>query len=374
MKKLIYLASTFLFFGCTVIKQLNSEEVKVLKDCSNLVFDKQKALIDIEIDHVNTKFILDTGAGISALIDSTVIDFKNKKIGILGSVKGADRKKIKNKFLSVSLKNNLFESDNKVLTFIKMPISDCGLKKNYSGILGMDVFFDKKLSIQIDFSNNKLCNISDVQIQDLLNDKNYHLIKSVCKRSQIIIFVTIEGKEYPFKLDTGYSGNIIIPYSPELKFKNTNSIELNGFLYQTASSNTYGKEILYEKMPVSFGDFEFETKISTSTSIKAQNIGIEFIKGFDWIIDYNNNKVYIKRNQNKIYNQFSRKISYYSKSIKNNLLITTKEKSQTKFNLNDRIVSVNNQKVTPENICEMQDLLNKTEDWDTLKLEVVKGI
>ena len=46
----------------------------------------------------------------------------------------------------------------------------------------------------------------------------------------------------------------------------------------------------------------------------------------------------------------------------------------SKYNLGDEITSVNNQKVTPENICEMQDLLNKTEDWSTLNLEVIPAV
>jgi hypothetical protein len=39
--------------------------------------------------------------------------------------------------------------------------------------------------------------------------------------------------------------------------------------------------------------------------------------------------------------------------------------------LNNQIISVNNQKVTTENICEMQTLLNTTQNWDTLQLEVL---
>ena len=374
MKKIIVLLFVSLLSSCTAIKQMKNEKINFKKDCSSMFFDKQKALVNVVIDQIDTNFMFDTGAGISVLTDSTIIDYKTKKIGFLGSSKGADRKKIKNKFLTVSLKNNLFESENKVLVFINMPISVCSAKKKYSGILGMDVFLDEKSSMHLDFSNNKVCTISEDQIQILLKDNNKHLIKSDCKKSQIIVFVTIEGKEYPFKLDTGYNGNIIIPYSTEISFKNTNSIELNGLMYQTVGSHTNGKEIFYEKMPVSFGDFEFETKMSTSTSIKAQNIGLQFIKGFDWIINYNNNKVYIKRNENKIENLFSKKITYFAKAIKSNLIIVTKENSQTMFNLNDEITAVNNTKVTQENICEMQDLLNNTEDWNTLKLEVISKL
>jgi PDZ domain-containing secreted protein len=116
-----------------------------------------------------------------------------------------------------------------------------------------------------------------------------------------------------------------------------------------------------------------EAKLNVSTSIKAQNIGIDFIKAFDWLIDYNNNKIYVKRNQNSIESVFTRKVMYYAKVKAEKLEIVVKEKSQTKFNLGDEIVSVNRQKVTAENQCELQDLLNRTEDWNSLQLEVISN-
>jgi predicted aspartyl protease len=375
MKKL-YFIPLFLIFSCTAIKQLSNEKVEQKKECSSITFEKKTPLLTVKLDQVETSFLFDTGAGLSVLLDSTIIpNFNEKKFGYLGSAKGANRKKIKNRFLTVNLKTALFESENKVLTFINMPKSYCSKsKKTYTGILGMDLFFDQNLSMQLDFTNNKICNISAEELQ-LITNSNYYIIKSECKRSQIFIFLTIEGKEYKFKLDTGFIGTISIPKTDDVNFTNTNKIELDGNLFATISGITNGTEILYEKMPVTIGNENVETKITVSSTIKAQNIGIDFIKGFDWVIDYNNNKIYIKRNSNTIDNTFSRKVSYYSKAQnENKLLIIVKEKSQSKYNLGDEITSVNNQKVTPENICEMQDLLNKTEDWNTLNLEVIPAV
>jgi hypothetical protein len=374
MKKTTYLAFSLLLFGCSAIKQLNNEEIKTEINCSNIFFEGKSPLIEVEIDNVKSKFILDTGAGISALMDSTIVpNFQGKKMGSLGSSMGADRKKIKNRFLSVQLKTKLFNSENKVLAFINTPISDCAkTKRSFTGILGMDVFLNENQLIQLDFTNNKVCNITKNQFLLELNDKNYTKIPSECKRDQIFVFLTIEGKEYKFKLDTGYTGTITIPSTGTTTFSG-NKMELEGTLHQTVSGYTKGLEIYYEKIPIVFGQEKLSSKLTVSNSIKAQNIGIEFIKGFDWLIDYNNNIVYFKKNDNKIPFEFSRKISYYAKANKENLVIVTKEKSQTKFNLNDQIISVNDQKVTHDNICEMQYLLNKTEDWNQLNIEVVSS-
>ena len=373
MKKLPLLLLFLLFSFCSTIKQLSNQKIEEKKGCSDMQIEGKNALLDVEIDRVNTKFLLDTGAGLSVLIDSTIVlDFKNKKFGSLGSAKGADRKKIKNRFFTVELNSDLFKSESKVLSFFNLPRNKCiKTKKEYTGILGMDVFFNEDFVMQLDFTNNKVCNITSTQLQQYLLDSQYQLLKSKCKANQIFVYLNIEGKEYPFKLDTGYTGNIIMPFDADLNFKNDKKLELEGSLFQTISSHTSGIEIVYGKMPIALGSYNLEAKLNVSTSIKAQNIGIDFIKAFDWLIDYNNNKVYIKRNQNPIESVLNRKISYYAKVNQEKLLVVIKEKSQTQYQLGDQIISVNGQKVTTENQCEFQDLLNKTDDWNSLQLEVI---
>ena len=374
MKKFLFLLLlTFSF--CSTIKQLTNQKIDENQGCSIITLDGKRVLLEMEIDHAATNFLLDTGAGLSVLIDSTIVkDFQNKEFGSLGSAKGADRKKIKNRFFTVELNCDLFKSESKVLSFINMPKSQCAQgKKSYSGILGIDAFFNQDFIMQLDFTNSKVCNINEEQLQQNLLNNQYQLLKSKCKSNQIFVYLEIEGKEYLFKMDSGYTGNIIMPYNEKLSFKNDKKLELEGSLFQTISSHTSGSEILYEKMPVTFGSFNLEAKLNVSTSIKAQNIGIDFIKAFDWLIDYNNNKIYVKRNQNSIESVFTRKVMYYAKVKAEKLEIVVKEKSQTKFNLGDEIVSVNGQKVTKENQCELQDILNKTEDWNSLQLEVLSN-
>jgi hypothetical protein len=255
-----------------------------------------------------------------------------------------------------------------------MPKSQCAQgKKSYSGILGIDAFFNQDFIMQLDFTDSKVCNINEEQLQQNLLNNQYQFVKSKCQKNQIFVYLNIEGKDYPFKLDTGYTGNIVMPYNENLNFKNENKTELEGSVFQTISSHTSGSEILYEKMPVSFGSYNLEAKLNVSTSIKAQNIGIDFIRAFDWLIDYNHNKVYVKRNQNIVESKFKRKVTYYAKVNNDKLEIVVKEKSQSKFNVGDEIVSVNGQKVTAENQCEIQDLLNKTEDWSSLQIEVLSN-
>lgn len=372
--KSILACTLFWMFSCTSVTKIASQEIKTKKAEQNLTFSGKIPLLPVIVDQKQANFIFDTGATVSALTDSTLVsDFKDKSFDFFLSTKGADGKKVKNKKVTVGFSSSLFESSNKVLTFIRMPIPVCSSKKAYSGIVGMDVFFDQGLSLQMDFSNNLIANISEDEFQKLILEGLYKRVKSDCKLGQIKVYFNVEGKEYPFLLDTGYTGSLIFPSQQELGFKGHSKIEMEGSIYQTVSNLTQGKETVYEKISVELADTKLEVKANVSSSIKAQNIGIDFIKGFDWLIDYKRNKVYVKRNQNKIESTFSRKVSYYAKVQSEKLVVAIKEKSQTRYQLGDQITAVNGHKVLPENICQLMDLLNKTEDWNTLSLDVISA-
>lgn len=371
--KIYLLMLSAIVTSCTALKYAMDEKIIVKKNCA-ILSGSNLPLIDVEIEGKNLPFILDTGAMGSVLFDSTAIgNFDSKKLAGLGSRYSADKKKAKNRFMTAKVVTKLFESENKLMTFSIFPESKCN-KSTMKGILGLDAFFEDKTVMFLNFSNNEVCNIdpSDVGIK-ISQDSGYHLVESECFQNQIYVYLVIEGKKLRFKLDTGYGGNIIMPASEATKFINNNQMTIQGTFYTTVSSFAVGTDIFYEKMPVHFAGRDFEAKTNVSTSIKAQNIGINFIKGFDWIIDYHKNKIYVKRNANIIENTFNRRITYYAKAEKEKLLISAKELSQRKFNLGDEIISVNGKRVTPENNCEIQDLLNRTEDWNTIDIEIARA-
>ncbi len=332
----------------------------------------QLATIVVNLENKPQLFIFDTGSMGSVILDSTVIEnFKTKKFGHFGTQVSADGNTRKNRMFTTKISCDLFESNNKLLGFSSFPKSKCSKGTTLKGLIGLDAFFENNTSLFLNYTNNEICNITNKELgEKIKTDSGYKKIKSVCKQNQIFVFLEIEGKEYKCKLDTGYAGNIIIPSDSEQHFSNPNKMVLEGTYFTTASSFSTGTEIFFEKMPVMFGGQNYETKVNVSTSIKAQNLGINFIKTFDWIIDFKNNKVFIRRNKNKLEGTFNRRVSYYAKAAEK-LTIVTKEASQTKYHIGDEITSVNGQKVTSENSCDMQDLLNKTEDWNTLQLEVI---
>lgn len=367
MKKILYLLSIASFCSCTTIKQLKNQEIKNLNNCTDIISDKKLVYFNTKIDDKDVLMLFDTGATMSVIFDSTAINgFQQKKFGILGSVSGADHKTSDLKTFTASFKNELFESNNKVFAYLKKDLLKCQRENKFKGVVGLDVFFKNNNSLYLDFTNNKVCNIIDLE----KNKKGFTKIKSKCKSNKIFIYVTIDNNEYEFKLDTGFSGTFSIPYNKDINLKKYNSIIFEGELFSSATSKTNGEEQFFEKVPIQIDDFNLTSKILVSKTIKNQNVGIQFIKAFDWIIDYKNNEVLIRKNKNIVESENNKNaFQFMTSAEKERLIVTAKQKNLTKFKINDEIISVNNIAINPENICEMQNLLNSTTNWEDLKID-----
>ena len=370
MKNFSFLIFFFLL-SCTTIKQISNQKVTSKSNCKLNEMNSKLIYFNAKLDNKEQAFLFDTGATMSVITDSVAIyKIEEKKFGNFGTVTGADNKTIDLKTFTAKFESELFESENKVFAFIPRPKTKCQPSESFKGILGLDVFFNNNNSLSINFTDNKICSVNLIENKEfLIND--YVEVKSECKSKQIFIFLTIEGMEYKFKLDTGFSGTLTIPFNEKLNFVKYNSITYIGNMFRTASSITTGEENFYENVSMSFNNSKVTSKLLVSKSIKAQNVGLSFMKAYDWIIDYNNNKVYIKKNKNEIDATFNKKLfSYLVVEKDNKLIITTKQKQLTAYNIGDEIILVNNQLVSSENVCEMQDLLNKTQDWNTLNIKV----
>lgn len=374
MKKLItaIIICGFLF-SCTAIKQFSKESMVSKVDCKNLEMNSSMIYFDVLLDGQNQKFLFDTGAAMTVITDSTaIVDYPSKKFGTLGTVTGADGKETDLRTLTAEIDSELFESTNKVFAYLPRPLTRCQKSEPFTGILGLDLFLRDENVLQLDFSNNKICNIPNNTKQELLKS-GYSKVKSEVKSRQIFIYLTIDGKELKFKMDTGFAGTVVIPYNKQSDFSMYNSMSIVGSMYRTATSTTIGEENFYEDVPVILNENVLPLKIHISQTIKSQNVGIAFLRGFDWIIDYKNSEVYLKRNSNIIDSKFNSKAFKYMVAEKDeNLFVSTKQKHLDQYNIGDQIIEVSDRKISPENICEIQELLNKTQEWSGLDVKIIK--
>lgn len=373
MKKSALLSIGILVVSCTAIKQISNEKIIAKRGCQALDTRNGIPVMRMFVDDSEHDFLFDTGAPFSTINDTLIINnFHGKAIGSIGKIKGGDNKGgIAKRNFTVSAKNDLFESDNKIMALTNMPISKCATGFTSKGIIGLDFFFNGPEPVLINFTDGKICNLDKTDLQNHLSNKAFREVESQCRLNTVFIFLTIAGKKHKFVFDTGYSGHLILPQSKNINLSTYNSMQLQGSYFSTVTALTNGIETFYEKVSIDFEGRKIDTKVILSETVAHKLAGLQFLKGFDWIIDYKNNKVYAKRNHLKIEETFNRKVSYYARADEK-LTIVVKEKNQTKYNLGDEIVSVNGTQVTPENNCELQSLLNRTEDWNTLNLEVIQ--
>jgi len=108
--------------------------------------------------------------------------------------------------------------------------------------------------------------------------------------------------------------------------------------------------------------------VLSNNLIKRNLLGVDFMKNYNWILDFKEGKIFFKPIEKKSDTRFSpenRAIIRDGKLI----FYQTGDPEKIRF-LDKEITSVNNRKTTPDNLCEIQKLLNETEDWGTLNIEI----
>ncbi|WP_264558917.1 hypothetical protein [Flavobacterium sp. N2270] len=370
MKKALMLMVTVILASCTTIKQLKNQDIQNYNKSTNLIEKNNLYYINSKIDNKSSLLLFDTGANMTVVFDSTAIEnFELKKFGNFGTVTGADGKLTDLRTFTAIFENEIFKSDNKAFAFIDKTNVKCKKEMYYKGVLGLDIFFKNDLNLFLNFSDNIIGNISEDEKTKITND-GYQKIKSKCKSNKVYIYLNINNTEYEFKLDSGFLGNFIIPFDEKLNFEGFDSLVYEGSLFNTATSTTEGEENFYENIPITIGDINLNSTILVSKTIKNQNAGINFIKCFDWVIDYEENSVYVKKNNIELKSKNNENAFQYRSKInsENELIISAKQKGFSEFNLNEKIISINSELVTESNICEMNDLLNKTQKWSDLNI------
>jgi hypothetical protein len=380
MKKTILLLSLIALTSCKTLSILSKQDVNTNESSEKIELNKNRILINCKIEDKPQTFEVDLGATTSVIFDTLVIpNYYKREKGTFGSVKSADSKATKSSFVALKVNNNLVSGSKKA--FLVLPIYnqsmsqyDCipsDSKNDKIGLYGYDFFGDDDYVTVMDFDKLAISNYKNERLNELIQG-GYHEIKSEFDDRWLSVFVTINSVEYKFKIDTGYNGSFCIPFKKDLNFLNEAHQSIEGNLYHTLTGTTKNKtDYFFNDKELVFNNSNYKTVLTISQSIKAQNVGIGFIKGFNWIIDFKNKKLYVKKNGLELDTKSSYTKKYIIVAENHKLKIMAKNTLETKYNVGDEITAINYTKVTPENICEMQDLIRKTEDLNTLNIEVI---
>ncbi|GAA0754924.1 hypothetical protein [Psychroflexus lacisalsi] len=354
--------------GCGLVSMMVDEEFEKVDDTLNLNLNKNGLTFPVLINNNETSLVFDTGSTIPFLYDEKVLNNrKPDKISNFGKVNYFGNK-LDFYRTPLSFENDLFKSNNTV--FVVLPdlyaLNDCSKREVTGGFYGK-YFLDKILNLN--FEHKKLF------ILDSLKTTTYTEIESkFFDLIQIQIKLNVNGKSEWFHFDTG---NVLYPIivnqnSEVIKdAKYDFNVKSNRLSLVEKQNSTY----YYQNYQINFADEQISSYVISNSGIKENkynNVGLQFIKNYNWIIDYKNQKVYHKNYNQSRLNPIQVSKGHLNKSaVENGKLVVIQMLDQIEnqnYDLGDQILSVNGASITPENICSYQELLNNS-DWHILDIE-----
>lgn len=326
--------------------------------------------LTINIDGKKQRLIFDTGAPKSVLFSKSD---DQKKVFSSGATKSATGEKVAIKVI----RTDIFSSslvNTRYKTMYSIPDESnkfsCSTYK-MDGILGMDFYYGAKKPILLDYESNTVKILENF-------DKNayadYYEVDVKFKGllfKHIFIEILVNGKKEKFLFDTGATDATLYMKTPNKGIKSDFVFESMIFtasgIKNSIMNAVINNNISLENLSGLKSDIIYLNDLPNNL------MGLSFIKNFNWIIDKKRSKMYFKPISGR---QFSSEIMA-RKSIlvtayqnKLNVVFLNKLKNKTKFKIGDEIISINNQTITPKNLCEMQNLLNTAENWDQLNIQI----
>lgn len=366
-KKILFLCVLSLFIGCKSYRDF----IKIKKEYSINSLDKLNngRIITVRINGKKANLLFDTGASKSIIFNLDILGresiLKENSNKIL--VKGPSSKQYIRKIITDSIAFNAYKSFYQQLFISDNHISNnCNSGAEFDGLLGIDAFFENEDFLSLDFEKEEL------KIVDKY-DSDYIPVDAVFTKNSIYVKGEINKEKHLFLFDTGADFSILID-NKNTNFPILGEIEM---LVRTIDEKKPKNAMttFYELDRINIGGSEIENPlISNVSTINKNIIGYEFIKRFNWIIDFKNKKIYAKKNSKselRPTRDTFKTICPKAVGINGKLIIVLKKTSQKEYSIGDEIIAVNNQKITSENICNMQKLLNETSDWSKLNLETV---
>lgn len=364
------LLACLLLLNCKLIRLTSKENLQI--KTTQMKFDLTDRMnVNVKVDETQSVFMFDTGASNNIVFDTTLIkDFATKERLTFLSPKDPNGKLI-SFYTPSNIETEMFLFENNLVTVIPFAF---GNNKCYDysnllkGIIGSS-FIKKNVNkyYQLDFDKLVITNSNQINI-----DNTFKEVKSIFFNNHFAIFLKINGFEESFIFDTG---NVAFPLTIGVnsKIKPANYIEYEGSEATVVSGQLKANTKYSNDNNILISDYNFNSSICfLDTEMKKHNnLGLEFIKNFNWIIDYENKKVYFKRNNLKTEKMdIIPQYKYLCLIEKDILIIATKLKSENKFQIGQQIVSVNNKIINSENICEMQKYLNSSSNWNDLEIVV----
>ncbi len=306
-----FLNKEFLFFSSFlfVVMTLNAQSkgVHLDKEKVDLKFENIADLIVLKADLNDFKdlnFIVDTGSNVTIVFDSIYFTPKkyenahNISIRGLGSDTLLSAKVVtENRF---SLHRLFYDNDARIVVVGNNKF-DLGAKfgKDIHGIIGNDFFRDFAMHIQ--YSKEKITVAQSVQKKSRYQVTNLPFYRN----KPFLKLQDASKKEYELLIDSGGSDAVWF-FDTEVNWEEVPHIrDFLGFgLSGEVIGNRVRKDSMrfasfwFPKLYVAIPDANYTNFVKEMYPNRKGSVGGKFLKRFDWVIDYPNQKLYFRKNRN----------------------------------------------------------------------------
>jgi len=336
------------------------DTLTIPKDAVPIVYQGCHIYIVSEVDSISGNFLFDTGAD-ELCFDSIYYannpfrKFKFRQAMVSGIGAGGTQSSI----VITDTVNFKFKNLDNNLAFIPIMSLKPILGDFVDGILGKEYFNNQILEINYFqkyiklYDNINLINISDYTKINMKKQHNRFFVPSTIKINNA---VTIQAN---LLLDIGSGGSIDITSAIANKYK-LPSIIVDKIQYYTKHGGISGHSVseYFRASSVEIGNYKLDDVImgysedksgSLSRSDYAGLLGNKILERFDVIIDFMNNDLYLKPNQNynKLFNFSKLGFAYVDRNATMNAWVVTgfdkgSNAEIAGLKIDDKIISVNN--------------------------------
>jgi hypothetical protein len=331
--------------------------------------NSRQMLMKAEINDVEDTVLFDSGSSIAAVLFYTD---ENKPKGMRFykvPLMGADKTtKVQTTYIPVTIKHNMYVCELFGNAMLLEPSHFCDKEAtiNRYNILGFKGISTGCYSI--DFTKNQIYAMNHFQI----DSTQYLPVKCKFESDLLFVYPTINGVEYECVFDTGNGQGILIQDAQRVENHTEKDLLYEGSYGKAVGGVTESQRfIIAPDTKVGFAEHEETLPVMfMEKSLAFNNVGLQYLKRFDWIIDDYYNKVYARPHVADTM-ELREVVHYGLVTADGTLKIATRLIDGNEvFNISDRIISVNGETINEDNICYYYDLLTTQNDWSEFEIIV----
>ena len=376
LKSFLLISFFYILISCgtyikTVKKEyiaISSEKVKRQNFGKVYFVDSLHQYLDFKINNFNHKMFFDTGAG-ELLITNPKFKIDTSKIITSKNIYGFDHKvsTLMSTYSLDSISNDLISIEQKYALIQQKAHSLCDVP-DFDGIINNFYFYTDSYVVSINYEEGYI-----EFVNDFVKDEYQEVAAKFSGMSnKFSILIKINGIEDYFLFDTGNKSSVIV--NKEYKNKIKNYLYSISFTSKSVGSNLVLNSLDYYLEKIQMGNgTTFSYPLGLDINSKRNTLNLKFIQNFNWMIDVANQKVYYKPiDVAKLQDISNNKLisnRVLTMEHQNNLIISYINFESPLYKIGKRIIKVADEIITTENICFYRDLLNNTENWDSIKIE-----